>query len=418
MSTGTSTIPVPTRSGTPFLIFCLYTFVLIGRPQDYFPSLAPLRLVLVFTVLISIVTMLQKREGISNLFWQRECKLYFLFFGIMCAGIPFSVYRRGSFNFVFPYYLSNIVFYTLFLIHVNTYEKIKGVVAVLMFSGFIFSLFGLLQGSFHEGRYLTGSQMFDPNDAALVAISLFSFGVCVLLGSFRILTKFVALSGLVLSVLLTLYTGSRGGMIGLFTLVPLFLFLPIQRVKKSHKVLVTVLFIAAAVINADKINVERYLTLGKLDRDYNLSDEYGRGQIWKRGMQLFIENPFTGVGVNSFQESIGTMRAQEGQQQVYNAPHNSYIQVLAETGIFGIIVFLLLILNCLKTFNKFRKWREASLERDFCNMSGILLIGFIPLLITAFFLSQAYSILFTLYFAFSAAINGFVPVLGKETTYS
>ena len=126
MRTGASTIyPPPTRPGTPFLIFCLYTFVLIGRPQDFIPLLAPLRLALVFTVLISFVTLMQKREGISNFFWQKESKLYFLFFGIMCAGIPFSVYRRGSFNFVILGYVVNMVFYTLFLLHVNTLREIQ-----------------------------------------------------------------------------------------------------------------------------------------------------------------------------------------------------------------------------------------------------------------------------------------------------
>jgi hypothetical protein len=139
MRTGVSTIPAPTRPGTPFLIFCLYTFVLIGRPQDFIPRLAPLRLALVFTVLMSFVALLQNKKGISNFFWQRESKLYFLFFGIMCAGIPFSVYRRGSFDFSLAY-IVNMVFFTLCLLHVNTLEKFN-VSCCFMLSGLFFSIF-------------------------------------------------------------------------------------------------------------------------------------------------------------------------------------------------------------------------------------------------------------------------------------
>jgi len=376
-----------------------------------------LRLALVFTVLMSFVTLLKKREGISNFFWQRESKLYFLFFGIMCAGIPFSVYRRGSFNFVILGYVVNMVFFTLCLLHVNTLEKFKRFVAVLMFSGIIFSFFGLVQGSFHEGRYTTRGDMFDSNDVAYIAISLFPFGMSVLLGSYRIPSKIMALLGLLLSVLLTLYTGSRGGFVGLMILVFLLLFLSIQRVKKSHKVLVIMLLIAVAIINVDKINIERYQTMGELNQDYNLTDEYGRKQIWKRGLELFFENPITGVGVNGFGEALGKMRERENlPSQTWQTAHNSYLLVMVETGIFGVIVFIYLIGKCVKTFNKFRKRRDPSVEKNFSTMSGILLIGFIAQLIIAFFLSQAYSMIFTLYFAISAALNGFAPIIGKEKT--
>ena len=128
------------------------------------------------------------------------------------------------------------------------------------------------------------------------------------LGTYRFPKKIIALFGLLLCVLLTLYTGSRGGFLGLMILGLLFLFLPIPRVKKSYKVLVTMLLIAVAIINVHKINMERYLTLGALEQDYNLTDEFGRKQIWKRGLQIFFENPITGVGVAGFSEGIGKSR--------------------------------------------------------------------------------------------------------------
>jgi O-antigen ligase len=419
MRTGVSKIPAPTRPGTPFLIFCLYTFVLIGRPQDFIPSLAPLRLALVLTVLMSFVTFLQKRENISNLFRQRENKLYFLFFGIMCAGIPFSIYSRASFDFVILRYVVNMLFFTLCLLYVNTLEKFKRFVAVLMFCGLLFSFFGLLQGHFYAGRYTTGGDVFDPNDVAYIGISLFPFSMSVLIGSYRIPAKIMALSGLLLCVLLTLYTGSRGGFVGLITLVLLFLFLPIPGVKKSYKVLAIMLFISLAIINIEKIDVERYQTLGELDQDYNLTDEFGRKKVWKRGLQIFFENPITGVGVNGFSEAIGRMREREDLPlQKWQAAHNSYLQVMVETGIFGVTVFLYLIGICIKTFNQFRKRRKASVEKDFSTMSGILLIGFIAQLFIAFFISQAYSVIFTLYFAISATLNDIEQAGGEKQPYA
>jgi hypothetical protein len=81
-------------------------------------------------------------------------------------------------------------------------------------------------------------------------------------------------------------------------------------------------------------------------------------------------------------------------------------------------VFIFLIGKCVKTFNRFRKRREASVEKDFSTMSGILLIGFIAQLVTAFFLSQGYSASFTLFFALSASLNSIEQAGGEKRPYA
>ena len=53
------------------------------------------------------------------------------------------------------------------------------------------------------------------------------------------------------------------------------------------------------------------MTMGNLEQDYNMYNETGRTQIWKRGTRLFPENPIFGVGVNCSPEAIGVMRKKE-----------------------------------------------------------------------------------------------------------
>ena len=43
--------------------------------------------------------------------------------------------------------------------------------------------------------------------------------------------------------------------------------------------------------NLDKINIDRYRTLGDLQADYNVSDEFGRTQIWRRGYVRCLSAP-------------------------------------------------------------------------------------------------------------------------------
>ena len=144
-----------------------------------------------------------------------------------------------------------------------------------------------------------------------------------------------------------------------------------------------------------KLNVERYLTLGDLDNDYNASDEFGRTQIWARGVQLFLEDPLTGVGVRQFSKGIGDMRMKEGKViPEWQAPHNSYVEALTETGLFGIVAFFGLIVTCLGTLNALRLHPERLGENPPDPMAGILLVGFMAELVGAVFLSQAYLSLF------------------------
>ena len=400
-------LAVSPKPGMPFLIFCVYTFILMGRPQDYIPALAPLRLGLVFTALTSLVTIFRSgEEGAGSPFRLRETKLYFFFFLVTVVTIPFSVYRRGSFEFVILSYSANVVFYFLFLAHVNTLDKFKKVVFILVLSSLTFTLAGLVKGEFRDGRYYTGSEMFDPNDTAFMEVSFLCFGLCVLLGSYRKLPKALASVSVLASVVLALYTGSRGGLLGLATTILAFMLLRIPKVKKSHKVTMVVVVGLVLAASFSKLNVEKYLTLSDLDSDYNASDEFGRSQIWVRGVQLFLQDPLTGVGVREFSKAIGEMRQKEGKViPEWQAPHNSYIEVLTETGLFGALAFLSLILTCLGTFNALRRSPGSLGESPPSPIPGILLIGFMAELIGAMFLSQAYSMSFTLFFAASASLK-------------
>lgn len=64
----------------------------------------------------------------------------------------------------------------------------------------------------------------------------------------------------------------------------------------------------------------------------------GRTRSWDHGFAMLSWYPLTGVGKGQWIEYHGLM------------PHNSYVQVMAETGIFGIILFLMIIWQSLKQF--------------------------------------------------------------------
>ena len=391
-------------SSVPFLVFCLYTFILIGRPQDYIPALQPMRPALVFTIITLAITFLAGSSDSPSPFSQRATKVYLVFYLVMVAGIPFSLHRRLSFEFAVLGYVVNVIFFILFVHYVNTFAKFKKVVLVLMLAALMFSVLGLRHGTFIKGRYGTIGLGFDPNDIAFVVLSLLSFSICVLLGPFRRFAKVLAFASVISGVVLALYTGSRGGLLGLVIFLLLFLALGISGVPKKGKISIIAVLALAAAMNVDKINLDRYSTLGELDKDYNTT-EFGRVGIWRQGLEMFSEDPLTGVGVTRFGQAIGTRRMEGDLIPEWQAPHNSYIQVLAELGIFGAGAFFWLVFGCLSTLSRLRRNAVRTKSADLNVYPTVLLIGYIAQLVGAFFLSQAYSMFFTLSFAVAAALN-------------
>jgi O-antigen ligase len=246
--------------------------------------------------------------------------------------------------------------------------------------------------------------MFDPNDIAFIEVSLMSLALAVVVGGYRIVLKALALAALLMSVLLALYSASRGGAIALAAWLLLFLGLPIVKISGLRKV--AVIGVAAVLVsaNADKINIERLSTLMNLQDDYNMSAEGGRTDIWKRGLGELRQRPLTGVGVACFGEAVGLARERDGELGRRQTAHNSYVQVATETGVIGGLLFLLLIGTCLFNFNRLRKKRNNTIP-ELAGHSALFLVGFVALSTAAFFLSQGYSVFFILYFALSGCLR-------------
>ena len=391
-----------TGFGVPFTLFSILTFVIMGRPNDYLLFLVPLRLALVFTILTVIATLTQKSSGPSP-FAAKESKLYLVLYAMMVLGIPFATYRPGAFEFTITKYIVNVVYFLLFLVHVDSIPKVKRIAGIMVASIFIFTVFGLRNGQFLGGRYTIGGAMFDPNDVAFVEVSLFGYALWVLVGRFGVVLKAMALASMLLGTLLTLYTASRGGLLGLLTFLVLFLLLRVHRVKKIFKIAMLVALLGGAYANLDKLNLDRYQTLGSLENDYNMA-EGGRVDNWKRGLRLLAERPITGVGVGSFAAAVGWQRAAEpNASKKWASAHSAYIEVLTETGVIGGGAFFLLIFGVIGTLNRVR--RSTTVDPELSLLAGLLLAGFGSQLVAATFLSQGYSMFFTVAFAMAAAMN-------------
>ena len=113
------------------------------------------------------------------------------------------------------------------------------------------------------------------------------------------------------------------------------------------------------------LTIEKYFdcpqeTLKKCNKIINLQPSFIKvlqnfsssayGEIYKVGLNMFLDNPITGVGISNYQTSCINIDEYKDMMVNYDCashPHNVYIQWLSEGGIITFASFLLLLLSVL-----------------------------------------------------------------------
>jgi len=138
------------------------------------------------------------------------------------------------------------------------------------------------------------------------------------------------------------------------------------------------------------------------DRDYNFTEENGRIQVWGRGVGYMLQHPLLGVGPNNFPAAEGKLSPFAARQQLgigvrWSAAHNSFIQVGAELGIPGLVLFLGIIASAFGALRRSSRSALADPQQTRSQLTHTLTASLIGFVVGSFFLSLGYhEILYTL----------------------
>lgn len=368
-----------------FVVFFCY-----GRVQEAFPFLWPLRLTLVSSVLM--VFLIVARGALSwhslSLFWlSKTFKIYSCFVFVAAISIPFSIYPSFSLSLFIPVFLQIV---PLYLIGVGAYvqgsDDFDVVFLSLVTALLALSFVAMFMPTYVDGR-VTATRTYDPNDFALcmvVGVSLlFPLSSC---SRFSMRMLCYALAALM--VYCVYLSQSRGGLIALLVV---FLyestFYGIWRFLR--RVGFCIFLVSLLSIFVDTSVLGRFANLNEVQGDYNVHSKSGRVAIWERGIINMFKNPVVGVGIGAFAVADGA--SQDGGK--WSHAHNSFVQVGAELGFPGLVIFLALISSA------FKLARPVSPTDWLGRGIRLSLVGF---LVGGFFLSWAYQ--FVLYFILGIAM--------------
>jgi O-antigen ligase len=276
---------------------------------------------------------------------------------------------------------------------VDTPERMKLVIAAFVAGALLSVLVGLLDGGLRdvdaldtatEGRFASAKN--DPNDLAAGLVAAVALAIGALGATRNGLARALLTISIPLLVLGVAATQSRGGLIAAIVCVLAALVVAKGRRAKVGLAILGVLTVAAFGLAITPGALER---VTRTDNGGN-----GRTELWTIAWRMTTDHPVGGVGLNHFRlESMDYVREPgnlEFVDVIVESPHivhNAYLQLLAETGVIGLALFLLVaLLSVAASVRALRLAREIG-RGDLAALAEGIVVAQVGMLAASFFLS-------------------------------
>ncbi len=328
-----------------FLVTVLYIIVEYGRPQEKIHAIGLLRpgLMAIALILISWI-----RIGKIPIEKNRQTTCMILLFLILALHIPFA--RNGfwaytqakGFLMYFPFLLSAIYF-------INTFDRLRLFINIwiglMCYISFNIIVHGAGEGS-------GGSFLSDENDYSLLLNMMVPFSFFMLFVEKNLIKKLFYLFGCCLATMSIIVSASRGGFVGLLSIGFVMWFF-------SPKKIVTLLVLCVAALLIYNFAGDAYFQEMATVTDTEESTSSARIESWKSGVNMFLSHPL-GVGGRNFMVWFPDHQTAHFKRVMWGREaHSLWIQLLTETGIFGVMIYGFLIKCNLKDIFRLKKYKYS-----------------------------------------------------------
>jgi O-antigen ligase len=127
-----------------------------------------------------------------------------------------------------------------------------------------------------------------------------------------------------------------------------------------------------------------------------------RSELLEAGLRMFGDHMWFGVGVGNYKPLIGAYAGSD--VELKHLAHNTYLEVAAEQGLFGLSLFLMILGLTLRSLRRTRKQGAASRDVLVSTAAGAIEIGLLGGAVAMLFLSALHVRLFWFMVALSACL--------------
>lgn len=278
-----------------------------------------------------------------------------LVFGIGMTEVSWIYLEKLTKTFIFIFFLIRVV---------HSIHDFKFVIWVLILGGIFLSYQGHVIGQFQGSRLdnIGGIDFSEANSFAsflMLCISMLGF----FLLRYSIWKKAIGTIAIALMVNTVIMCQSRAVFLGIVLALPFLVLLPHKKYRKQvciYALLGGALFFVLSDVNF----FNRMGFIGKIAENNNFiaiqpQEELNRLDFWKASVQIFKDHPM-GIGVKNFELIVPKYAPRN---QGLDA-HNTYVLCYSELGIFGIGLFMLIIIEALFQLKRVRKIADNTLFGD------------------------------------------------------
>lgn len=339
----------------PFFFISLTVFILFFQPVAVFPELAILSPVRNITI-ISLVSYFLLQDKSELRFCDIKTNRYLLLFVFVQLLSP-MVSWAGSIRYNLVYWLLYIIVFYLIVKQCISIERVRKISLMIVLAVGYLSFYSLSMFvvDYQPGWRAGGYGWYDnSNDLSLILICTIPLAMFLAETRSNLFSRFLFFGLAGMFAFNILFTGSRTGILGVALVGILCLFF--SRVMSTFvKCVVSILLISGIMV----IGLSVVMSRGDLKGFHGDDSSDNRLVQWEAGLNMVQSNPFLGVGPGEFASVAGEYDGIQGL-----APHNTLVQVFAETGIPGGIFFFMFACHPLYLAWRFVKptWRQKATD--------------------------------------------------------
>ena len=369
----------------------------VWRIQEMFPVLRFVQ----FTAMVSagaILLFLVDRRAPRQLprLKHRVFRLIVAIFILSVFSVPTSVHAKASVMFLTGNFGKTVILVGVLIASVRDRQDLDRLLRMFVLGGVGYVMISMA----FAGAGRLGGGSYDPNDLGLFTVSTIPLCVYLIRRGAPTMDRIVGLGAAAVLLIGTVLSGSRGGFLALLA-VAAYGLLGLSVVRKSKRLVVTAIGAAVMLGVGGDSYWSRMRTILAPQEDYNWAGqaESGRMEVWKRGLGYMARRPLTGVGVDQFTVAEGTMAPQASRQEYgigwrWSAPHNSYVEIGAEVGVFGLAAFVAMLWVAFREARAIGRTATTAEDRLLGQAFAGIIVGYA---LGCGFLTQAYATY--LYFA-------------------
>jgi len=314
-----------------FFFTTLYLVIDYGRPQDLF-SVDFLRLGMIINIILIyfIIT-----RGNLLIFQIKQIRFLIYFFILLLLFVPFARNNYYAFKTAYGFFLY-LPFIFSIVFTINSVNRLK----IFIITWLIITIYLSIYGIFNKG-YGPGNYFADENDMSLYLNMILPFFYFLFLEEKIKYLKFFYLIGLILCLSTIIISFSRGGFVGLLA-VGIFIWLVSPR-KYISLFIILIIAVMLFYFVDDKYWSEMSTITNMKESTVN-----ERIISWETAWKMFLDHPF-GVGGNNFQILFPQYQPSDYRNMWGRVAHSLWFTLLADLGIIGVIIYLLLLYYNLKS---------------------------------------------------------------------